>query len=1329
MLKRGTSGGTRFVVSVFGRVALVATAIFAIFASAPSFAADWTDASGNEYTALKYIKGEGSSTSGGPYIITDVSPNCTDTVKLRCKLARIDGNECFFCSRATSGKSTNDKAFTCFRITSNIRVQRTSAVQAESSAVFIEAGSEYSISVDFNNGSSTTDAVKINGDGVTMNKVLGTTDYTPTKMVIFASHSAGDSVSSSSSFGNKGSYYLYNLQIYSSAGALNHNFMPAKNASDVAGLYDTVTETFYGPTGPSGSTAFTVGEWGGDRAGKRWTGAGGDNKMSTAANWQGGVAPVAGDDIDFTIAAPFAEIEADIDATFGKIYLGTGDLPAFTGSLASTAINDLARMQAYDTATDGFTFTLEAPSGQDFTWSGGAAANWGDSGVWTYNGEASDWYDNNNAILSTADATATLAADVTADSLAFNADATIGGSSTLTAPTVSVASGVSATISSPTAGALAKTGAGTLTLTQNRADATTVTAGTLKMDGATVSALTLGTDGGAPVVFDYGGQVLQMAPEDFLVTGSEVTLTNGTFQVTYRTMQIRDSTKIPSRLTIAKGATLRQSGTYYVSVDKDNGTATINIDGGTFEKTTGEQSLHLQHAALNGTMRINVLNGGRMSFTGSVDALCNGNVGTTPSLYMAFSDSTFYAGKNFRFASYTDTVSTSATGVFAATNSAIVVDTFNVGRNKHDDKSGGSLTADFENCVVTARFFAVYYDRPLNNARFNGTRLAFPTTGTIEDSDGAGNWITVGDDGLTLDTQAYAVALNANLGGSGAVTKAGAGTLTVNSNQTSTAALNVHEGALAVNGGVSIARPVSVAGGATLTIKATDTATLDTLMLAGGSTLNIASYSTRTPLAVATSATLPENGTVALMLDGGAFPQGVYAICSAAGLRAADGAKFAPLAGGETVAWSVSGDTLILTVGEVSENYWTGLAGDGRMSTAGNWLNGVPAEGADIDFSVVSSATTIIADTGRTFGAVTMGAGVITFTNAMAATSFSDTSKISVGADSTVTVDGDLVFSGSVNEYIVNAVAAGGTFRVTGDIIADVGKTQYVLPCVSASIDGTIEAKGLVNNSSGGGEFWFARNRAGSHVNWAIGADGIGGTARMGYLSNASDLTFSATITATADFTVSTEIVNTRTLTLNPAGHTIALGTDTSASAGAIIGGNVPSLVIAGSGKVVASYDISTWTNNNAFTVSDGATFALTPGTDLGTGMVTVEDGGTLEVAASGTVTLNGGLTLDDGATLAFNFTDRSTVSTLALAEGKSVVFTEGASTNIAVKVSGVRPKGGAHALTSCGGFGAEGVSVSLAVDAPEWVKGVSVDADGNIVLDVKPRGTMIIVR
>ena len=53
----------------------------------------------------------------------------------------------------------------------------------------------------------------------------------------------------------------------------------------------------------------------------------------------------------------------------------------------------------------------------------------------------------------------------------------------------------------------------------------------------------------------------------------------------------------------------------------------------------------------------------------------------------------------------------------------------------------------------------------------------------------------------------------------------------------------------------------------------------------------------------------------------------------------------------------VAEDTLYLQVGDAW--LWTGAAGDGKMSTAGNWMFGVPAAGADIDFSDVSSATAI----------------------------------------------------------------------------------------------------------------------------------------------------------------------------------------------------------------------------------------------------------------------------------------------------------------------------------------------------------------------------------
>ncbi|MBR4615564.1 MAG: hypothetical protein IKO55_08165, partial [Kiritimatiellae bacterium] len=173
---------------------------------------------------------------------------------------------------------------------------------------------------------------------------------------------------------------------------------------------------------------------------------------------------------------------------------------------------------------------------------------------------------------------------------------------------------------------------------------------------------------------------------------------------------------------------------------------------------------------------------------------------------------------------------------------------------------------------------------------------------------------------------------------------------------------------------------------------------------------------------------------------------------------------------------------------------------------------------------------------------------------------------------------------------------------------------------------------------------------------------------------------------------------------------------------------------VTGCGRVVCT---SAAKSNRGLRVYDGATLAFNPNTATfgqsdQTFHVYNEDsgtaGGTLEVASSGTVTLTGNLSLTNGTALAFNFTDRNTPPQLALSSGKTLT----ASGAVTVKVSATgidRPKAGEYVLTTCGGFDAAGVTVALAADAPKWVRGLSVNADGNIVMDVKPMGTLIIFR
>ena len=960
----------------------------------------------------------------------------------------------------------------------------------------------------------------------------------------------------------------------------------------------------------------------------------------------------------------------------------------------------------------------------DYTWSG-TAANWGDTDAWTKEGDPATWVEGNNAIFATANATATLAADVTANLLTFSADATVAGPATLTVPTVSVAEDASATISAQIASAFEKTGAGTLTLTQDRTAATTVTEGMLKMDGATVADLTLGTYGGAPVTFDYGGQELARNPQDFIANGSTVTLTNGVFTaVSGYDLNLRDdlTTQIfPSVLTIAKDATLRENGSKKVYICKGgDGSSTINVAGGTLGKFSGTQECYIQHKSVSGRVNINVADGGLLGFPGVVYALCRGDIAVaTPSLYMTLSGSTFNTGSTFNLGSSYGSdnyVPENPTGVFAATNSAVSAggDGFIVGRNKQDAKTAGSYIVDFENCVVTAKTFAVYHDRPLNNAHFNGSRFVFgAASGSIAASDGAANWFTVGAGGLTLDTQDYSATLNANLGGSGAVTKVGTGTLTVSRDQATTGGICVNEGTLAV-ASATFAGPVA---------------------FAADTTLDIVNYDGHTPLS-ASALTLPAEGTVALMLNGGAFGKGIYAICSAQGVTVADGGKFAfTTTDGQTGTWSVADGTLLLTVGDISGNCWTGRGGDGKMSTAANWLNGVPAEGDDIDFSGVSSATTIIADTGRTFGTATMGDAMITFTNALTVAGFSDPLKVTVGANSTITIDNDVTLDAEP-QRLCYTIMAGGTLHITGSVEIESSSIIYAL--YSGTSGGTIIVDGGIAVSGNGNVWWNARVLA-------LGENGISFTDNAPFLFTVDDAEVYAlgerTVLGTEGrgrfrsryddvFLCTTQYGSNRpsTITIDGNFNGVAKKNTGSSAVNFDCWGHWRAT---GCGKVVCT---SAAQSNRGLRAYDEATLAFIPSTKtIGSSDQTFyvynEDsgtaGGTLEVASSGTVTLTGNLSLADGAALAFNFTDRSTPPRLALSSGNMT-----ASGAVNVKISGeVWPKSGEKILTTCGGFDAEGVTVSLAEGAPMWVNGLSVNTDGNLVIDVKPKGTMIIIK
>ena len=377
--------------------AAVSAAAIAMVAM-PSWAADWTDANGVAYTALKSINGGGSGTTAGGFIITDITPAGTETVKFKVKTpAAVSENGCVYCARSFTksgtkwSKTPDPTQFTGFRLGANFRIDRM-GTQTSLTGVTCAPSTEYSASADY-----TTGDVTVNSAVQSQN--LGTGSYTPGgKLSILASYSniaAPASPTASSTWGNYLPDDLYYLQLWSAAGVLVHNFMPASRDSDSAvGLYDTVTRTFHAAAKNTITGAAKSAVTGSP---VKWTGAGDGVTMSSGANWEGDNAPQEGDDLDFTIAVPNAEINADIGATFGKLWLGDGDGPVFTGSLSVTSVNDSTKIHG--------AVTIVAY----YNWNGNGS-NWSDAGAWTFDNAPTAWSDGVNAVFDIANASATLTA-------------------------------------------------------------------------------------------------------------------------------------------------------------------------------------------------------------------------------------------------------------------------------------------------------------------------------------------------------------------------------------------------------------------------------------------------------------------------------------------------------------------------------------------------------------------------------------------------------------------------------------------------------------------------------------------------------------------------------------------------------------------------------------------------------------------------------------------------------------------------------------------------------------------------------------------------------
>jgi hypothetical protein len=535
-----------------------------------------------------------------------------------------------------------------------------------------------------------------------------------------------------------------------------------------------------------------------------------------------------------------------------------------------------------------------------------------------------------------------------------------------------------------------------------------------------------------------------------------------------------------------------------------------------------------------------------------------------------------------------------------------------------------------------------------------------------------------------------------------------------------------------------------VNGTATLAINPGKRLTTGKTTFAAGTTFEVTPVSSGDAALLGTLA-FTGSGTVTLKAVGDdVLDEGEYTLFTSSSILADDIlAKFtldaSHVSGDKEASIFQDGTSIKLCIGNRAAypyGVWTG-GKDLNLSSPENWKNGlVPRAGDALDFSSIGSAKTVNVDVDVAFGAVTMGSGVVTFTGSLTASSFSDTSKVAVGANSTVTLDGDLMFTGSGTKYVVYKVDAGGKFIVTGKVGLASGASGE-LQAQDSPGTGIIVAGSLVNDSTK--SIYVAHDNDTTTQKWAIGPGGITGTATSVGMWVYSNKKVNPEIQPnTNDFTVSLWTVlreSAKSFTYNTTGldgngYTITLDAGFS--------DKTAPLYVTGTGKVIVNHETKSFGGKNPYsgpvTVKDTATLAINAGKRLTTGTISFAAGTTLALPQKGTVTMNGNLTLGGGTTIkyALSLSGQTTLNVtgkrLTLPEDDtdpimiSLVEKEGTSVKSATPYTLIS---GAN-LTE-----ADLAKFTLGSNPPDWVRkeNALVVEDGDLKLYTKNPGLCISIR
>ena len=632
---------------------------------------------------------------------------------------------------------------------------------------------------------------------------------------------------------------------------------------------DAVLGTFNGlPEGARfgiGACAFTITYAGGDgndvvltrvAAGTfTWNGAGADNNWTTGANWVGGVAPSPGDDLvfgnagalrktnvnDFPASTLFNSItfnDVGYSISGNSIALGPGGITATAAAGANTLATPISLAADRIVTTDAGTLTISGAISGTGGLTKQGTGTFTLSGVNTYGGATtinagSLQVQGGNAVpdLSAVTVTAltstlTLLADEEIGSLAGNGNVnlnaftlTTGGNNSTTFHNNGVISGT---------GRIVKTGNGIFRL----ASANTYSGGTTLNQGTLGFAVSgTGPIGTGTLVINGGAIAADSNPR---TVGNAITV-NANFAVT--------DVGPPGPLTLTGPVTLAVTPT--INVTATNPTTISSVIGGAFGLTkNGPGVLTLTGAVANTFSGVTTVNDGRLILSKSagvaaiggdlvigtpnaswpnsgVELAANEQIPDTAVITAQGTAGLDYSG--FRTEGLTETVA----GISCANGSGVIENASDTQTVNTDGtlivtngvaysfngyiRNGGLGTGKLnltKNGVATLTLVG-------SNISYTGTTTVSAGTLALSDTTGFASAVT---DNAMLELNSTIAppgwALATAVGGAGAVTKTGTGTVVLAAANTYTGATTVNVGTLLVNG--SIAGPASVVASATL---------------------------------------------------------------------------------------------------------------------------------------------------------------------------------------------------------------------------------------------------------------------------------------------------------------------------------------------------------------------------------------------------------------------------------------------------------------------------------------------------------------------------------